>query len=411
MAEKYQIYRQILELLRELPASPEVELRTSSLETILNAADEGKPIVFYNFTLEAELFIAMDLPHIMPEGWTHWRSIIEGESCNTPFIDAAHEAGIPPELCSADKMTIGALLLGEYPPPAMIVSASFPCDNEKIMYQIMQSLTGAPLYLLDCPYWMDEGEAMDYWVNQYKGLISFLEEHTGKKLDYDRLKEVTEESNRFLDYYLEAMELVKLVPMPGTPPRGRAGIGLPKGTQVIKARRDNLKARAARGETQVPEEKVRIIWAYVPTAWDMPGLEDWLEEEFGAVVPVGMLNYFPAEPVDTSTPESIIRGLAKRNLNGFMGRYGKTSADLWLEDTLYWYEEWKGDCIILAAHMGCKYLRGNYGLLKDIAREQGIPVMLYDTDTFDPRITSREEAHAKIEQFLETVVPRRSGGN
>jgi benzoyl-CoA reductase subunit B len=405
MAEKYELQRNLLKMLELAPEESEFQFQRRTLTRILNAVDQGEPLVYHNFTLLPELFMAMDVAHMMPEWWALNRMPAVGEYACCEFIDAAQEAGVPAELCSADKTLIGELLREELPPPDLIVTASFPCDNERISFQIVEHLTGAPSYLLDCPYWMDEGEALEYWVNQYKGLISFLEDHTGKKMDYDRLKEIAEESNRCLEYYLEALELIKLVPMPGPVPR-RMGVGLPEGTAFMKAQLDDLKQRVARGDSLIPDERVRVIWSYMPIAWDATGLPEWMREELGAVIPVGMISYFPVEPEDPATPETVIRGLAKRTLQSFMGRQGRGSADIWIEDTLYTYEQWKGDCVILSGHAGCKWLHGHYGLFKDIARERGIPSMLYDVDVFDPRVTSREESHLKIEQFLDTVMPR-----
>ena len=124
----------------------------------------------------------------------------------------------------------------------------------------------------------------------------------------------------------------------------------------------------------------------------------------GAVTPHGMVSHFRVEPVDTSSPESIIRGLARRALETPMGRQGRGASDLWIEDCLNAVEEWQGDCVILAGHPGCKWLRGCYGLFRDIARERGIPVLLFDVDYYDPRIAPPEEYRAKIEDFLTTVM-------
>jgi len=73
---------------------------------------------------------------------------------------------------------------------------------------------------------------------------------------------------------------------------------------------------------------------------------------------------------------------------------------------LYAVDEWKGDCVILGAHPGCKWVTGAYGLIRDACRERGIPLLLYDVDLVDRRITSAEESRTRIEQFLTTVIDR-----
>lgn len=406
MAEKYQTHRQLYELVKRI-SEPTLKMMADWLGDIFSAVDEGRPILYNQFTIYSELMVALDIQPLSPELWeTIAVSFDKYALCES--IDAAQEAGIPPELCSANKATIGDILLDKIPPPSMIALPTFPCDNSKITYQTLAHLTEAPTYFLDTPYWMDDKEAMEYWVNQFKGLISFLEEYSGRKMDYDRLKEVAEESNRCLDYWLEGAELKKLKPLPQSGAfasglmAGLTTLGLPAATEAVKASLDELKGRIDRGETAVPEEKVRVIWFYYPIFWDTE-LTAWMDE-MGAVTPHGMVSHFRVEPVDTSSPESIIRGLARRALETPMGRQGRGASDLWIEDCLNAVEEWQGDCVILAGHPGCKWLRGCYGLFRDIARERGIPVLLFDVDYYDPRIAPPEEYRAKIEDFLTTVM-------
>ena len=408
MAENYQLHRGLYELVKGVPQS-EGNLMADWLGGVFSAVDEGRPIVYNQFTIFSELMVALDVQPLCPELWSVVSVAADKYAC-CESIDAAQEVGISPELCSVDKTLIGDIMLDKMPPPGMLMLPTFPCDNAKIGYQVVAHLTGAPIYFLDCPYWMDDEEAMDYWVNQYKGLISFLEEHSGKKMDYDRLKEVTEESNRCIDYWIEGIDLLKTKPLPMNGPfaagfmPGLTSLGRPTATAAVKASLDTLKARLDKGETAVPEEKVRVVWFYYPVFWD-GGLSRWMAE-MGAVIPVGLIGYYPAEPIDTSTPESIIRGLARRSLETPMGRQGRGPSDIWIEDCLNAVEQWQGDCVILAANPGCKWLRGMYGLFRDICRERRIPVMVWEVDFLDPRITSEEESRTRIGQFLDTVMER-----
>jgi len=98
--------------------------------------------------------------------------------------------------------------------------------------------------------------------------------------------------------------------------------------------------------------------------------------------------------------------MAWRALQTPMGKVGRGSFDAFIEDLLYAVDEWKGDCVILGAHPGCKWVTGAYGLIRDACRERGIPLLLYDVDLVDRRITSAEESRTRIEQFLTTVIDR-----
>jgi len=292
----------------------------------------------------------------------------------------------------------------------MIVLPSMPCQNSSITYQIVAQITGAPMWVCDIPYNMDEEGAMEYWVKQYKGIIPFLEEHSKKKMDYDRLKAVVEESNRLTEYWLEFLELQKLKPAPWT---GTFGIGVraalfsfgnPMSTAAVKYALDKVKDRVVNGKVPASEEKVRVIWFHFPVFWDTK-LISWMKE-MGAVVPFVLNDDYRPEPIDTSNVETMIRGMARRTLMAPMGSLGRGAFDAFIEELLYVVAEWKGDCVIIAAHPGCKWLTGGYGLIRDECRERGIPVMLFDLDLVDPRVTSPEESRSRIEQFLNMVMTR-----
>jgi len=404
-------------MIKELPI-PQVQALATWLGKVLEAVDRGEPVVWTQFTFWCELMVAMDLATIPPEAWPIAANLASGATpaggnteipSENPVLDTAEAWGLPPELCTAGRGILGGFLLETIPPPNMIVMPSFPCDNTRGIYQVIAELTGAPMYVVDAPYWMDEEEAMNYWVNQYQGLISFLEEHSGKKMDYDHLREVVEETNRYCDYWLEGQELFRIKPLAQNGPfmGGEVlfSLGLPVATEAVKTRLDMMKAQIANGEKAVPEEKVRVIWNYLPVLY-APTLFNWIAQEFGAVTVAAMGSWEQHEPVDTSTPESMIRGMARRALNVHMGRQGRGSSDIWIEDTMNAFEHWQGDCIIVNGALGCKWVRGSYGLLKDICRERGIPVMMFDADIADPRVVSQTEVQTRIGDFLESVMVR-----
>jgi benzoyl-CoA reductase/2-hydroxyglutaryl-CoA dehydratase subunit BcrC/BadD/HgdB len=154
------------------------------IERVLEAEEQGRTIVWNHIGLVTELLTAFDVTVLNPDIWGLLKVFLrEGYGC-VESIDAAHEAGIPQAWCSVQKTAVGDVLRDEVPLPGFIVTASYPCDNSKIHYQIVQELTKAPMYVLDCPNLGPDTHrqaATEYWVSQVKELISFLEEQTGKK--------------------------------------------------------------------------------------------------------------------------------------------------------------------------------------------------------------------------------------
>ena len=416
-------------LLSVLPADEDNKWRVPMLkvvkywvEKVLSAEEDGKKVIYNQFNTFAELFNAFDLLAVPPEIWSLLKSYLKDGYGMCDSIDVAHEAGIHPELCSAHKSSIGDILRGDQiPPPVALINPSYPCDNTKIAYQVIAEITGAPIYVMDCPYFgpdTDEEAAVEYWVNQFKGLISFLEEISGQKLDPDRLKEVANEANRAVEYILEEQEMRKLKPCP-TPGLGYQWtigadslMGLPEYTECVKMMRDETKERVEKGKTAVPggKEKLRVNWFYLHAAYDM-NVTDWLEAEKGASSPVTFTSYATFEPIDTSTTESIIRGMARRMLTYPMGRQGTGSSEIYIQDCIDTVRGWGCDCVILSGHAGCKYLRGIFGLFRDELRKINVPLLVFDCDSFDPRVAPVEEFRPKIEEFVDMVIASKEREN
>jgi benzoyl-CoA reductase/2-hydroxyglutaryl-CoA dehydratase subunit BcrC/BadD/HgdB len=63
-------------------------------------------------------------------------------------------------------------------------------------------------------------------VNEYRRSISFLEELTGRTLDYDRLREAMEYANILHDYTLNLGELGEAIPSPYSSMEVMAEIGV-----------------------------------------------------------------------------------------------------------------------------------------------------------------------------------------
>lgn len=379
------------------------------LEDTLRAAEErDKTIGWYMLGLTPELLLAMDifpfntemlvllLPTIQPDGLKE-------------FIDIGERAGIPPEVCMIDKSMLGLMTRDELPRPDFVLGTSLPCDSIVVAYQIYKKLLPAPFFILDGPYFGDERD-IDYYALQMKEAIKFLEEQTGRKMDYDRLKDIVEEDNRAFEYILEANELRKAVPCPQS---GRLLtltnflrkylVGTPGATAIFKKVRDDAKEKVERGLGAVPEEANRVIWFHIPTFFDLSILE-WMENEFKAVIAMDLVSYLPLEPIDTSTSDSIIRGLAIKSLNTPMLRQFRGPLEFYTDDLIQVCEDYKADSVIFAGHLGCKHAWGFSGLVRETCKEIGVPILIFDLDCFDPSVTPSAIIKEKMAEFFKTLV-------
>ena len=100
---------------------------------------------------------------------------------------------------------------------------------------------------------------MKYIVEQLKGLIGFLEKQTGRKMDWDRLSELVDLTDRTWNLIWETYELRRAVPSPmgtGDAMNTMVPIVFMMATQqaydFFKELNDELRRKIANKEGEVP---------------------------------------------------------------------------------------------------------------------------------------------------------------
>ncbi len=380
------------------------EGRAEYWKRLLTAREQGKSIAWVSFCSIPEIFWAMD---IVPWPMEATFGILTGLSKGIgEYLDIA-DRFVSDHVCSANRSMIGAALAGDMARPDVIVHASKPCDSGLTSFSNLAEYLGVPNYCIDTPYWNDEA-TFEYLTVEIENLVAFLEEHTGRKMDFGRLQEAIKYSNQAHEYYLKINELRKLkpCPSPGVLLGHNAGsfmalAGTPDLVEYTRAQYEIGASRAARGEGQVPEEKLRLAWVYVPVMHD-PNLFEWLEREYGAVVVMDMIGQYVNTPIeDMSSPKKVYRGLANKLANMPMIRESRGPMEYHTQAVIDTCRDYRCDAAIFSGHMGCKHGWAIAKLIKDRVREEmGIPMLVFDVDCFDPRIASPQTVRSRISDFL-----------
>ncbi|MEM3563869.1 MAG: 2-hydroxyacyl-CoA dehydratase family protein [Candidatus Jordarchaeaceae archaeon] len=379
-------------------------------DVVLKGLEEGKKVVYFFFTHSPEIYYSLDLIPICVE-FQSVAAALTWINGGERGIDRIEAEGFPSHLCSTQKVTMGYLLLGKVPKPDIIVKPVGACDASNMAYQWIAERTGAKFIPIDVPYSMDP-RSFEYYAKEFKKMAERLEKVTGQKLDKERLTQVVECSNEAYEYFLEVLELRKAVPCPDPSFSHIAAagimlisIGRPEGISFFKVCRDLAKRNVDKGIGVIPEgmEEIRTLWTNVPILFDF-SFYGWLEEELGAVHLFDALDWFFTQPIDTSSTDSIIRGLAERSFNWPMHRQGLGYADTWIDDFVWLAKEYKADCAIFGGHMACKHSWALNKLLSDaLKKEAGIPTLRFDMDIADKRFTSIADIKAKVTDFIKNV--------
>jgi benzoyl-CoA reductase/2-hydroxyglutaryl-CoA dehydratase subunit BcrC/BadD/HgdB len=294
------------------------------------------------------------------------------------------------------------------------VAVNTPCDAQVVSTQAMAELTGKPMFVIDVPYYDDE-RTIQHVAGQLADLIPFLERHTGQKMEWDRLAEVCRLVNESTETIWEWLDLRRVQPLTQSSKLVAFTLvhqlmlsGTQRGVDAARALADEVRERNKRGE-RFFEERVRAVW-YQDPVWTDLQIYDWMERELGLTVPIDVFGFYAQEGlIDNSTPETMLYGLAKKMVKCQpMSRQFRGNIETYIADFMHMHEAFQADCGIFAGHIACKHAWGGIGLFREACRNAGIPLLVFEFDMFDARITPREAIQAELARFVNEVVwPRK----
>lgn len=374
------------------------------LETYVKHPDR---LIWFEELLTPEIALAMGFTPFMPESIGLVIPIVDNSN-DEVYIDVTENEGYPADMCSFIKTSLGLVLKNQLPRPRMIITTNSPCDSAMAGYIPIQEKYNVPVFRLDQPYETNE-KTVPYYARYLRKMIDFLEEETGVKMNFDRLKDICEERNKQSDYILEFRELNRTHPAP-------AGVVLPlsilghtlmpgskMATKFAKTFRDESLKRFRNKVGAVKTEKIRYVMWGVPFMIDL-GIYEWLEETYGAVSVAEMYSSRSYSFIDTSTPESMLLGLANDMMQGPMAKHTRGPAKNYYEDLIRLVKEYDADMVLLGAHIGCKSSFAIQGIVREVLKEQGIPCLAIQFDVADARVTSPFDIRQQVIQFMEVIM-------
>jgi len=375
---------------------------------LLNAHDEGKFIAAHTVFFPSEILYAMDIVPMHTETTTWMMALFLGGQAE--ILSAGAELGLVPEICSPHRGLAGAFSLGVLPRPDAMLWSNLICDNTAKSGELVMELNKCPGFFLDHPFQRSEAEDK-YLVSELEDMIHFLEEKSGRKMDWDKLSDIVARMDYQIELFREIGELRKAVPSP-FPNRGFLQLltvdylcpGQPEAIAYLETLRDELAEMVRQGKGAVSPERFRLMTLFVPPMYLM-GLMEKLGHEYGVVSVVEPLFTRWAEGrLEPSKPlESVARKAAmipeRRSMYGPLGPEA-------LQDLIDCAEQYKVDGAVYWAFMGCRHTCATVKLFKDVLNEVDVPVLTIDCDIVDPTINSEEEIRGKLEQFFELLEDR-----
>ncbi len=320
-----------------------------------------------------EVFRAMDIVPVMPENWS---PICAATGLAPECMEAAERMGYSRDLCGYLRNAIGYINegmkksdqpFGGLPAPDLIISFGGGCIPAMKIFQAFTEHFKVPTFLADGPQIQPENmtsETLEFGVDHFKQLISFLEEQTGKKLDMDRLKEVVRLSDRACELWDEIMDYRRCV----------------------------------------PEERFRLFWDNIPLWYNM-GLFNYFEK-FGAVV---VAETYSAAWSIRLDPEKPLETLARKSMLSFP-LVSNVSLQKRIDMVLDTCRKYKIDGAILHSNKSCKPISlGQMDVKKELMKQLDIPGVMFEADHMDVRNWNEAQVKNRLDAFMDMLEQRKYG--
>lgn len=380
---------------------------TEFIEETLTSSGE---MVLHEDMIPPEILRAMGLKPFMAELLGILLPMIDSHAVEN-YIDRCEAEGIPADLCSLPKSTMGLILSGHVPLVQCILSSNLPCDGGMASYALITKELQKPVFYLDIPYDFQSGRAITYFIAELREMIHWLEIQTGHKIDWKKLRRILENRNKMVALELEIWEMLrqKPAPMVGEPiwlnhlwsfnvqPGNPASLRLFR--KVHRWTYKNFKQQKA----AVREEKYRAILWNPPTIHFID-LFNWAERVYGVTLLIDSMSYNRLPYVDTTSNDTMLEGLARIIMQGPMARHTRGPAENYIGDILYLYETLQLDMVWVAGHIGCKSTMALNSMLREECRQKSIPLLIIEYDLSDPRIVSHERITGQVDHFMESVM-------
>jgi len=385
----------------------------------------GEPLAFVNADVPQEIFRAMDIPYVVNQWWS---SVCAAKQMAPYYLGLLNERGYRRDLCRYCSLSLASAFdpepekgpWGGLPRPSLAVTR-MTCDSQAKIFELWARTFGVPFHALENTVpirvpskWWElvpceweecfDRHRLDAAEEDYRGLIRFLEWHTGRMFRETQFRAIMRRVNEMAEYFRKTRNLIaETVPAPVAVTDTMQTVmisqwqrGTDWAVETAKSLYEEVRGRVDRGESVCPKEQARLMWLG-RGLWFNLGFYQHFEEKYGAVFVWSIYLAIAADGYARYGGDPL-RALASR----FAG----------LEDMLHmppWNSDWivkEAKChrISAAVHLisdSCTQGAGGTYFIRKALEDAGIPVLQLRADPVDARAWDESQAVAAMEQFLE----------
>ncbi|MBI2219148.1 MAG: 2-hydroxyacyl-CoA dehydratase [Candidatus Rokubacteria bacterium] len=397
---------------------------------------EGGPLAWCMAGVSSEILHAFDVPWEFPE---NFGTLCAAKQVAGQFCEQAEAEGFSQDLCSYLRNSIGYVSrlveLGHVPPeaprdgmaaPTMLLGSGSICDPRIKWFQAIASrYLPVPVFHTDpmsLPHDVDphdpriEAHYKELLRDTLSEQIAFLERHTGRPLDVERLRDAMANAQEALALLWEIQELRRAVPCPmGAEDYFMGGVipllyllGERDAVEYLRQLRDEVRDRVARGIGVVPDERFRLLWMGIPP-WYNLGFFNAVGA-LGAVFVIETV-YFSGAPVEIDLADPVA-ALVERSWKRAVWIH-EWGAEVVPENCSLsgfsapgmrllrrWVQDYRLDGVVMHRTRSCRAVSWGQVHVKNQLAEEGIPSLIIESDMADPRSWADAVIMGQVRGFL-----------
>lgn len=348
------------------------------------------------------------------------------------YLRDSEDYGYSPDVCSYVKADVGLILREQKHPAGLIPKADIAimsnmCATFIKWGEIWERMLNTPTFSLDLPgqragnWKVRPGDAQHIadaqWVeSQFRDLIDRCEKITGKRFDIDRLAEVQDRVNRMVKHWNNVMALNRVSPAPynamldGLTYIGIMNVyrGTEEGVEYMRRLEESLRAKVARGEGRVPNERFRLLFSGTPCYVSMRRLVE-LFESWGGVFAYSDYLTFAAGGMDagemaydTSRP---LESLAE--VTALAAHRGLSNQFFAHERLAQQIRDYDVDGIVFHGIKSCRFVSSGMADTRNYLNKRlNMPSLYIESDLIDPRYWSDAQIKNRVDAFFESLQQR-----
>jgi len=368
--------------------------------------------VMHGYIIPTEIFDAMGLKHYLIDFGPFYGSVADQHNAEH-YLDTVENYGLPADVCSLPASEGGAALRNEVPNKGLCyISSNLPCDGGASVAALKRRMMkDMPHFTLQIPDFYNEPWADDVAVESLKDMIKFLEDISGKTMDYDKLREICERHNSITETDILAWEYART----DSPVVTGATMWLPRifhyqfGPGAKRFYDSHLRYKKIieegyqKGEKAWKDIRFRaVMWNCPPNVYTQ--VMEWVERCWGVSICMDLETNTSVDFYDTSTPETMLRGIAHRWCRTTMYKHTHGGAANNLDEMFDIADEYRADFILMANQIACRGMATLTGAFEEEARRKNVKICWFDHDLSDARTISRQEMRDAINNFMFNVM-------